>query len=126
MDAEQFDGLERSLGQSRSRRQTLRGLAGAGALLKLLAATPVAAGKTGKPNKLGKPNKAPKNPGGGQNGQLGSSQPGTGQNGSPGPSCEEQCFAFDVLRERCGLRCVTNPACRDNCAEACAVTCPPE
>jgi hypothetical protein len=38
MDSERFDGLVRSFGQTRSRRQTLRGLAGAGTLLALLAA----------------------------------------------------------------------------------------
>jgi hypothetical protein len=83
MDSERFDRIARSLGQTRSRRQTLRGLAGAGALLTLLAAKPVAAGKTGKPNK---PNNS--KPG---KGQPGNSPPGGGQNGggllgSPGPS----------------------------------------
>jgi hypothetical protein len=64
MDAERFDGLVRSFDESRSRWQTLRGLAGAGALLSLLATKPVAAGKTGKPNNPGnsKPGKGP--PGG--------------------------------------------------------------
>ena len=38
MDSERFDGLVRSFGQTRSRRQTLRGLAGAGTLLALFAA----------------------------------------------------------------------------------------
>src|SRR5215212_5567221 len=38
MDSERFDGLVRSFGQTWSRRQTLRGLAGAGALLALFAA----------------------------------------------------------------------------------------
>jgi hypothetical protein len=38
MDSERFDGLVRTFGQTRSRRQTLRGLAGAGTLLALLAA----------------------------------------------------------------------------------------
>ena len=33
MDSERFDGLVRSLGQTRSWRQALRALAGAGALL---------------------------------------------------------------------------------------------
>ena len=58
MDSDRFDGLMRSFGQTRSRRQTLRGLAGA--LVALLAPTPVAAGNVGKPNS---PHNAPKNPG---------------------------------------------------------------
>ena len=40
MDSERFDVLVRAFGQTRSRRQTLRGLAGVGALLALFAATP--------------------------------------------------------------------------------------
>ena len=43
MDSDGFDRLMRSFGQARSRRQTLRALAGA--LVPLLAANPVAAGK---------------------------------------------------------------------------------
>jgi hypothetical protein len=76
MESDRFDGLVRSLGQRRSRRQTLRGLAGAGAFVALLGATQVAAGKPGKPGN----NK----PGGGQNGQPGNSPPGSGQNGGGG------------------------------------------
>ena len=127
MDSERFDGLVRSFGQSRSRRQTLRGLARAGALVALLAAKPVAAGKAGKSNP---PQKAPKKPGNcqpgsGQNGQLGSSQPGTGQtgqNGSPGPSCEDQCF--DAGPEPCGLACALNRECSEACVDACLRACP--
>ena len=83
MDSERFDGLVRSFGQTRSRRQMVRGLAGAGALLALLAAKPVAAGKAGKPNKPGnsKPGK----------GQPGNSPPGSGQNGQLGNSPPERC-----------------------------------
>ncbi len=107
MDSKRFDGLVRSVGQTRSRRQTLRRLAGAGALLALLAAKPVAADKTGKPNK------APKNPG---KGQPGGSQPGPlggGQNGSPGPSpdCEDQCFR---QVGQCRVRCA-DATCREAC-----------
>ena len=69
MDSERFDGFVRSFGQARTRRQTLRGLAGAGALMALLAAKPVAAGKTGQPGGS-QPGNSP--PGSGQNGQLGS------------------------------------------------------
>ena len=92
MDFERFDGLVRGFGQTRSRRQTLRGLAGVGAFLALLTATPVAADKPGKPNKPGnnKPGKGqPGNspPGSGQNGQLGNSPPGN----SPPERCG-QCF----------------------------------
>ena len=83
MDSERFDGLVRSFGQTRSRRQTLRGLAGVGAFLALLTATPVAADKPGKPNKPGnnKPGK----------GQPGNSPPGSGQNGQLGNSPPERC-----------------------------------
>src|ERR671911_171005 len=73
MDSERFDGLVRSFGHTRARRQTLHGLARTAALVALLAAKPVAAGKASKPNA---PHKAPKN--------LGNSQPGIGQNGPLG------------------------------------------
>ena len=116
MDSERFDGLVRSLGQIRSRRQTLRGLAGAGAFLALLAAKPVAAGKAGRPNNPGN-----SQPGSGQNGQpggsqLGGSQPGplgSGQNGSIGPSpdCDDQCRQ---QVEQCRVRC-TDSTCRAAC-----------
>ena len=98
MDSERFDRLVRSLGQTRSRRQTLRGLAGAGAFLALLAAKPVAAGKAGRPNNPGnskpggsQPGNSP--PGSGPNGQLGNSPPGGSQNGSigAGRECEALC-----------------------------------
>ena len=97
MDSERFDRLARSLGQTRSRRQTLCGLAGAGALVALLTATPVAADKPGKPNKpgnkpgTGQPVNSP--PGSGQNGQLGNSPTGHGQlePDDPGLDCQEQC-----------------------------------
>jgi hypothetical protein len=129
MDSDRFDGLVRSFGQSRSRRQTLRGLAGAGALLAQLAATPVAAGTGPKPNA---PHKPPKNPG---KGQPGNSQPGSGQNGggqlgSPGPSedypgaCGDQC---DDAIVACEFQC-PDPACFPSCDrayEACIAACPP-
>ncbi len=74
---------------------------GPGALLALLAATPVAADKTGKPNK------APKNPG---QGKPGNSPPGSGQNGGgglgavgPTQDCAEQCERnFGVCVGGCG------------------------
>ncbi len=120
MDSERFDRIARSFGQARSRRQTLRGLAGAGALVALLAAKPVAAGKTGKPNK------APKNSG---KGQPGNSPPGSGQNGggglgAVGPSgdCDDQCLQ---QVGQCRVRCA-NATCRaacdslmDECEERC-------
>ena len=114
MDSERFDRLVRSLGQPRSRRQTLRGLAGAGALLALLAATPVAAGKTGKPNNApknsgkGQPGNSPPGnspPGSGQNGQLGNSPPGGSQNGSIGAGRE------------CEALCGNDLACIDGCED---------
>ena len=97
MDSDRFDRLARSLGQTRSRRQTLRGLAGAGTLVALLAAKPVAAGKAGKSNP---PKNAGKKPGNSPpgSGQPGNSPPGSGQNGGgglgavgPTQDCEEQC-----------------------------------
>ena len=119
MDSERFDGLVRSFGQTRSRRQTLRGLAGAGALLALFAATPGEEATAGdKPvgrlqdrtpqrnrqqrntndNKKNNNNNNDKNNNtrdGGGGGQLGSSQPGTGQNGQLGSTdsllCGYQC-----------------------------------
>ena len=113
MDSERFDGFVRSFGQARTRRQTLRGLAGVGALVALLAAKPVAAGKTGQPGGS-QPGNSP--PGSGQNGQPGGSQPGplgSGQNGSLGPSpdCEDQCLQ---QVGQCRVRC-TNSTCRAAC-----------
>jgi hypothetical protein len=130
MDSERFDGFVRSFGQARTRRQTLRGLAGAGALLALLAAKPVAAGKTGQPGGS-QPGNSP--PGSGQNGQPGGSQPGPlggGQSGSPGPSpdCAAQC---QERYEGCVEPCDTNPSsaefCLNRCAtqqDACLARCP--
>ena len=92
MDSERFDRIVRSLGQARSRRQTLRGLAGAGAFVALLAAKPVAAGKTGQPGGS-QPGNSP--PGSGQNGQLGNSPTGHGQ---IGPNCDELCAPGDPGR----------------------------
>ena len=136
MDSERFDGLVRSFGQVRSRRQTLRGLAGAGALVALLAATPVAADKTGKPNK------APKNPG---KGQPGNSPPGSGQNGggllgSAGPSsdcavmcvCHDQCpegqdcfgECFDAFSAYCEDVCASDLSCFRDCADQQESACP--
>ena len=118
MDSERFDGLVRSFGQTRSRRQTLRGLTGAGALLALFAATPGEEATAGErpherlqdrtpqrnrqqrntnDNKKNKNNNNDKNndtrDGGG--GQLGNSQPSTGQNGQLGSTdsllCGYQC-----------------------------------
>ena len=112
-----FDGLVRSFGQTRSRRQTLRGLAGAGALLALLAAksgeeatagdNPVGRLQDRTPqhnrqqrNKNDNKNDNKKNNNnntsdGGGGGQLGSSQPGTGENGQLGSTdsllCGYQC-----------------------------------
>src|SRR3954463_8406287 len=81
MNQDHFDHMARVLTSSKSR----RGLPGAGAaMVALLVAKPVAAGK-GHPG-----NSKPGNskPGKGQNGQ-----PGGGPLGSPGPSptCEAQC-----------------------------------
>ena len=45
MDSERFDGLVRSFGQTRSRRQTLRGLAGVAAGVVALGAGAASAGK---------------------------------------------------------------------------------
>jgi hypothetical protein len=124
MNSERFDGFVRSFGQARTRRQTLRGLAGAGAFVALLAAKPVAAGKAGQPGGS-QPGNSP--PGSGQNGQPGGSQPGPlggGQNGSPGPSpdCEDQCLQ---QVGQCRVRCVDS-TCRaacdslmDQCEERC-------
>ena len=116
MDSERFDGLVRSFGQARSRRQTLRGLAGAGALVALLVAKSVAAGKAAKPNapnNLGKSQPGNNQPGTGQNGQLGS-----GQNGSPGlsPDCEDQC---QERYEGCLEPCDMNPASEEFCVNRC-------
>jgi len=119
MDSERFDGLVRSFGQTRSRRQTLRGLVGAGALLALLVAKPGEEATAGdKPvgrlqdrtlqrnrqqrntndNKKNKNNKNDNNTttrDGRGGGQLGSSPPGTGQNGQLGSTdsllCGYQC-----------------------------------
>jgi hypothetical protein len=115
MDSERFDGLVQTFGQTRSRRQTLRGLAGAGALLALFAAKPGEEATAGdKPvgrlqdrtpqrnrqqrNKKNNNNKNDNNNDtrdGGGGGQLGSSQPGTGQNGQLGSTdsllCGYQC-----------------------------------
>jgi len=124
MDSERFDGLVRSFGQTRSRRQTLRGLAGAGVFVALLAAKPVAAGKAGKPNK------APKNSG---KGQPGNSPPGSGQNGggglgAVGPSqdqdCENQCLQASGL---CRVRCQSAAGCEEACdieMDQCEERCP--
>ena len=118
MDSERFDELVRSLGQTRSRRQTLRGLAGAGALVALLAAQPVAAGKRGKGHpgngQPGQPGNSP--PGNGQNGPLGS-----GQNGSPGPSsdCQDQCQEqFEGCLNPCAG--ISDPLARNACVTRCA------
>jgi hypothetical protein len=125
MDSERFDGLVRTFGQTRSRRQTLRGLAGAGALLALLAAKPVAAGKAGKAGKPSAPHKAPKNPGNsqpgtGQNGPLGS-----GPNGQPGPS--PNCSQCEEAYEGCVEPCGGEPTCLNRCQnklDSCNAQCP--
>jgi hypothetical protein len=115
MDSERFDGLVRSFGQTWSRRQTLRGLAGAGALLALFAAKAGEEATAGdKPvgrlqdrtpqrnrqqrNKKNNNNKNDNNNNtsdGGGGDQLGSSQPGTGKNGQLGSTtsllCGYQC-----------------------------------
>jgi hypothetical protein len=140
MDSERFDGLVRSFGQTRSRRQTLRGLAGAGAFVALLAAKPVAAGKAGKstpPKNAGKkPGNSP--PGSGQNGPLGSSPPGHGQIGpTPDPDCYELCQEAceepcEGPFENCLVDCGDAPedtciaACEDDqesCEQQCGVGC---
>ena len=122
MDSERFDGLVRGFEQARSRRQTLRGLAGAGALLALLAATPVAAGKAGKPNAPKNAGKNPGNsqPGTGQNGPLGS-----GPSGQPGPSptcarCEE---AYEGCVEPCGGESTCLTRCQTK-LDSCNAQCP--
>jgi hypothetical protein len=96
MDSDRFDGLMRSFGQTRSRRQTLRGLAGA--LVALLAATPVAAGNVGKPNS---PHNAPKNPG---KGQLGSGQACVGRryDSFEDVECEGAGRGFDTCIQTAG------------------------
>ncbi len=125
MDSERFDRIARSFGQARSRRQTLRGLAGAGALVALLAAKPVAAGKTGKPNNPGnsKPGK----------GQPGSSQPGTGQNGPLGsgpdgqPGSSPNCSTCEEEYDGCTEPCNGESGCLNRCQNnlnRCNAQCP--
>ena len=117
MDQERFDHVARGLALGTSR----RGLLGAGAaLLALLGAKPVVAGKAAKPK--GQPKGQPGNsqPGSGQNGQLGS-----GQNGSPGPSpvCLAQC---QERYEGCLEPCAMNPDAEEFCVNRCAtqqITC---
>ena len=121
-------GLVRSFGQSRSRRQTLRGLAGAGALVALLAAPPGAVGKVhrgkvhasksqaghGHPTgHAGKHHADNSPPGGGQNGPLGS-----GQNGpiGTGQDCEGQCYAALV---RCENLCMGDDQALRDCFGQC-------
>jgi hypothetical protein len=154
MDSERFDGLVRSFGQTWSRRQTLRGLAGAGALLALFAATPGEEATAGdKPvgrlqDRTPQRNRQQRNKNdnkknnnntsdGGGGGQLGSSQPGTGQNGQLGSTdsllCGYQCN--DALTD-CEYACFNassgsadpDPACYAVCLsqnDACVAACPP-
>ena len=127
VDSGRFDGLVRSFGPGRSRRQTLRGLAGA--LVALLAAKPAAAGKAGKPTPTKNPGKSkpgnnqPGNnqPGTGQSGQLGS-----GQSGQPGPSPDCQAPCLERF-EGCGEACGGNPVCFARCEDqrsGCLARCP--
>jgi hypothetical protein len=148
MDSERFDGLVRSFGQTRSRRQTLRGLAGAGTLLALLAATPGEEAMAGERpherlqdrtpqrnrqqrnkndnkknnNNKNDNNKKPSDGGGG--GQLGSSQPGTGQNGQLGSTdsllCGYQCN--DALTD-CEYACFNASSGSANPDPACYAVC---
>jgi hypothetical protein len=154
MDSERFDGLVQTFGQTRSRRQTLRGLAGAGALLALFAATPGEEATAGdKPvgrlqdrtpqrnrqqrNKNDNKKNSNNNTSDGGGGQLGSSQPGTGQNGQLGSTdsllCGYQCN--DALTD-CEYACFNassgsadpDPACYAVCLsqnDACVAACPP-
>jgi hypothetical protein len=108
MNSERFDGFVRSFGQARTRRQTLRGLAGAGALVALVAAKPVAAGKTGQPGGS-QPGNSP--PGSGQNGQPGGSQPGP-LGGGQSQDCEDQCLRQSGL---CRVRCQSAAGCEEAC-----------
>jgi len=118
MDQERFDHVARGLPSSKSR----RGLLGAGAaFVALLAAKPVAAGKTPNPN-------PPNNPGNGQNGQPGTGQNGqlgSGPDGQPGPSleCQDRCQEqFDGCAEPCD-KSVCLGICQDrrnDCLKACA------
>jgi hypothetical protein len=124
VDSDRFDGLVRSFGPARSRRQTLRGLAGAGALLALPTAKPAAAGTAGKPDPPKNPGKGQpgnKQSGAGQNGQLGG-----GPNGQPGssPGCQAPCLE---RFEGCGEACGGNPVCFARCEDqrsGCLARCP--
>jgi hypothetical protein len=114
MDAERFDGLVRTFGQRRSRRQTLGGLAGAGAaLIGLLAATPVAAD-----NKPGNNHPGNNKPGSGQNGPPGNSQPGNSQSTPCLHTCEKMCL--DGCLRECGGG---NPSCIETCVNQCDDAC---
>ena len=170
MESERFEGLVRSFGQTRSRRQALRGLAGAGALLALLSAKPGEEATAGErpherlhdrtpqrnrqqrnKNDNNKNNNNPDQNNGPDPGRLDADGDGLGaaterQLGTdlanpdtdgdgvtdgaevdsgtdPLMDCEEQCSSFTVLSERCGLLCLTNPTCSENCRERCFETC---
>jgi hypothetical protein len=122
MDSERFDGLVRRFGQSRSRRQTLRGLAGAAAAGAFAvggrgasADTCKAEGKACKKNSQCCSNTC-------VGGTGGSALDGTCR---PAPDCHQQCEeAFIACLAPCD-----NSACRDACqrlASDCSNACEPE
>ena len=121
MDSERFDGLVRSVGQARSRRQALRGLAGAGALVALLAATSGEDATAGElpherlqdrtPQRNG--NQRNKNQNNNDNQNNDNTPSGGGGLGAVRPTqdCEEQC------EEHCQGPC--EEQCESECFQAC-------
>jgi hypothetical protein len=131
MDSEWFDGLVRSFGQSRSRRQTLRGLAGAGALLALLVAKPGEEATAGerpherlhdrtpqRNRKQRKNNQNNQNNNQNNNDNDKNQGPGNGQLGTgnpeplePSPECQGTCDRFNL----CLGACEASPGCFEFC-----------